>query len=32
MNVSRLNQTHFRKVEQSLTRIILDGVLAKKKR
>jgi len=32
MNVSRLNQGHFRKAEQSLTRIILDGVLAKKKR
>ena len=32
MNVSRLNQGHFRKVEQSLSRIILHGVLAKKKR
>ena len=32
MNVSRLNQGHFRKAEQSLTRIILHGVLAKKKR
>jgi TetR/AcrR family transcriptional regulator len=32
MNVSRLNQAHFRKVEQSLSRIILHGVLAKKAR
>ena len=32
MNVSRLNQSHYRKVEESLTRIILHGVLAKKKR
>lgn len=29
MNVPRLNQGHFRKVEQSLSRIILHGVLAK---
>lgn len=32
MNVSRLNQSHFRKVEQSLSRIILHGVLAEKAR
>jgi TetR/AcrR family transcriptional regulator len=32
MNVSRLNQAHFRKVEQSLSRIILHGVLAEKGR
>jgi len=32
MNVSRLNQAHFRKVEQSLSRIILHGVLAEKAR
>ena len=32
MNVSRLNQGHFRKVEQSLSRIILHGVLAEKTR
>ena len=32
MNVSRLNQGHFRKVEQSLSRIILYGVLAEKAR
>ena len=32
MNVSRMNQSHFRRAEQSLTRIILHGVLAKKKR
>jgi len=32
MNVPRLNQGHFRKVEQSLSRIILHGVLAKKAR
>ena len=32
MNVSRLNQGHFRKVEQSLSRIILHGVLAGKAR
>ena len=32
MNVSRLNQGHFRKVEQSLARIILHGVLAEKAR
>ena len=32
MNVSRLNQGHFRKVEQSLSRIILHGVLAEKAR
>ena len=32
MNVSRLNQNHFRKVEQSLSRIILHGVLAEKAR
>jgi len=31
-NVSRLNQAHFRKVEQSLSRIILHGVLAEKAR
>ena len=30
MNVPRLNQGHFRKVEQSLSRIILHGVLAKR--
>src|SRR5262245_12389201 len=30
MNVPRLSQGHFRKVEQSLSRIILHGVLAKK--
>ena len=29
MNVSRLNQGHFHRVEQSLSRIILHGVLAK---
>jgi TetR/AcrR family transcriptional regulator len=29
MNVPRLTQAHFRKVEQSLSRIILHGVLAK---
>jgi TetR/AcrR family transcriptional regulator len=32
MNVPRLNQGHFRKVEQSLSRIILHGVLAEKTR
>jgi TetR/AcrR family transcriptional regulator len=32
MNVSRLNQAHFRKVEQSLSRIILHGVLVEKGR
>ena len=32
MNVSRLTQGHFRKVEQSLSRIILHGVLAEKSR
>jgi TetR/AcrR family transcriptional regulator len=32
MNVPRLNQGHFRKVEQSLSRIILHGVLAEKAR
>ena len=32
MNVSRLNQGNFRKVEQSLSRIILHGVLAEKAR
>ena len=32
MNVSRLTQSHFRKVEQSLSRIILHGVLAEKSR
>ena len=32
MNVPRLNQGHFRKVEQSLSRIILHGVLAEKSR
>ena len=32
MNVPRLNQGHFRKVEQSLSRIILYGVLAEKAR
>jgi TetR/AcrR family transcriptional regulator len=32
MNVSRLNPAHFRKVEQSLSRIILHGVLAEKAR
>lgn len=32
MNVSRLNQGHFRRVEQSLSRIILHGVLAEKAR
>jgi TetR/AcrR family transcriptional regulator len=32
MNVPRLNQAHFRKVEQSLSRIILHGVLAEKAR
>jgi len=32
MNLSRLNQCHFRKVEQSLSRIILHGVLAEKAR
>ena len=32
MNVSRLNQGHFRKVEQSLSWIILHGVLAEKAR
>lgn len=32
MNVSRLNQGQFRKVEQSLSRIILHGVLAEKAR
>ena len=32
MNVSRLSQGHFRKVEQSLSRIILHGVLAEKAR
>ena len=32
MNVPRLNQGHFRKVEQSLSRIILHGVLAEKPR
>jgi len=29
MDVSRLNQAHFRRAEQSLTRIILHGVLAR---
>lgn len=32
MNVPRLNQGHFRKVEQSLSRIILHGVLAEKQK
>src|SRR5262245_61222430 len=32
MNVPRLNPGHFQKVEQSLSRIILRGVLAKKTR
>jgi TetR/AcrR family transcriptional regulator len=32
MNVPRLNQAHFRKAEQSLSRIILHGVLADKAR
>ena len=32
MNVSRLTPGHFRKVEQSLSRIILQGVLARKAR
>lgn len=32
MNVPRLSQVHFRKVEQSLSRIILHGVLAEKAR
>jgi TetR/AcrR family transcriptional regulator len=32
MNVPRLNQGHFRKIEQSLSRIILHGVLAEKAR
>jgi TetR/AcrR family transcriptional regulator len=32
MNVPRLTQAHFRKVEQSLSRIILHGVLANKGR
>jgi TetR/AcrR family transcriptional regulator len=32
MNVPRLNQGHFRKVEQSLSRIILYGVLGEKAR
>ena len=32
MNVPRMNQGHFRKVEQSLSRIILHGVLAAKTR
>lgn len=32
MSVSRLNQGYFRKVEQSLSRIILQGVLAEKAR
>src|SRR5262245_26514661 len=32
MNVPRLSQGHFRKVEQSLSRIILHGVLAEKGR
>lgn len=32
MNVPRLTQGHFRKIEQSLSRIILHGVLAKKSR
>jgi TetR/AcrR family transcriptional regulator len=32
MNVSRLGQGHFRKIEQSLSRIILHGVLAEKTR
>jgi len=32
MNVSRLNQGNFRKVEQSLSRIILHGVLSEKAR
>src|SRR5262245_2738893 len=31
MNVPRLNQGHFHRVEQSLSRIILNGVLAEKK-
>ena len=32
MNVPRLTQGHFRKIEQSLSRIILHGVLAEKAR
>ena len=32
MNIPRLTQAHFRKVEQSLSRIILHGVLARKAR
>lgn len=32
MDVPRLNQAHFHKVEQSLSRIILQGVLAKTRR
>jgi TetR/AcrR family transcriptional regulator len=32
MNVPRMTQGHFRKIEQSLSRIILNGVLAKKAR
>jgi TetR/AcrR family transcriptional regulator len=32
MNVPRLTQGHFRKIEQSLSRIILHGVLAKRTR
>lgn len=32
MNVPRLSQTHFRRIEQSLSRIILRGVLAEKAR
>ena len=32
MNVPKLTSTHFRKVEQSLSRIILHGALAKKAR
>lgn len=32
MNVPRLSQVHFRKIEQSLSRIILHGVLAEKAR
>ena len=32
MNVPRMTQGHFRKIEQSLSRIILQGVLARKAR
>ena len=32
MNVPRMTQGHFRKIEQSLSRIILQGVLARKPR